>query len=237
MKTSLKFLLSGKVLAIVSNVTLLFTVYVAMARLRVKFIQYSITTFATLAGASHFAAQFSNAGKIHNTLPRSGWTNCLQCEAARPQHAHHCSKCKMCVVRMDHHCPWINNCVGLRNHRYFFQFLFYTLCTCLSTLMGVYYELYTQEMDDLIFLDILLAFLFAAFTTIMIIEQFCNVWNNTLTIDNMKGIKTDESDMCETMSSFMGEFGVLWFLPIPSHSIENLYQNILDTPVDSTKVD
>jgi palmitoyltransferase len=31
---------------------------------------------------------------------------------------------------MDHHCPWTGNCIGLKTHKYFFCFLFWTVIAC-----------------------------------------------------------------------------------------------------------
>ena len=58
---------------------------------------------------------------------------CDKCRCPKPDLTHHCSQCKRCVLRMDHHCPWIHNCVGHRNYRYFFNFLFWLWCGCMVT--------------------------------------------------------------------------------------------------------
>lgn len=55
-------------------------------------------------------------------LPR--W--CHQCQNFKPPRSHHCRDLNTCVLKLDHYCPWVYNAVGYRNHKFFFQFLFYS---------------------------------------------------------------------------------------------------------------
>ena len=48
---------------------------------------------------------------------------CPDCSTIRTSRSRHCSVCQHCIERFDHHCPWINNCVGVKNHNYFYLYI------------------------------------------------------------------------------------------------------------------
>ena len=52
---------------------------------------------------------------------------CNFCQMSKHDRTSHCSFCSVCILRRDHHCVFIGNCVGLKNTRFFLNFLFWYL--------------------------------------------------------------------------------------------------------------
>ena len=69
---------------------------------------------------------------------------CAKCDSLKPPRAHHCGICNKCVMRMDHHCPWMGNCVGLRTHKYFLCYLFWTVMSCTHVALATMWLSNTQ---------------------------------------------------------------------------------------------
>jgi hypothetical protein len=60
---------------------------------------------------------------------------CPECEVIRTSRSRHCNICNRCVERFDHHCPWINNCVGTKNHGFFYIYVLSTLIYIVMVLL------------------------------------------------------------------------------------------------------
>ncbi|TMW61650.1 hypothetical protein Poli38472_010713 [Pythium oligandrum] len=69
----------------------------------------------------------TNPGIVERTLdpPDDTYTFCDHCESYRPEGALHCLDCRACIEEYDHHCPWTGKCIGKRNVRYFYAWLFF----------------------------------------------------------------------------------------------------------------
>lgn len=76
-------------------------------------------------------SKYGNQESLLQETKKSGERrHCKWCAKYKPDRCHHCRVCRMCILKMDHHCPWIYNCVGFRNHKYFFLLLFYAAVDC-----------------------------------------------------------------------------------------------------------
>ncbi|XP_045589971.1 probable palmitoyltransferase ZDHHC24 [Procambarus clarkii] len=83
------------------------------------------------------AVDTSTQGLLLPSQVPPGWHVCATCESTAPPRSRHCITCNVCVLKKEHHCVFAGCCVGLRNHRYFYIFLFLmwvsTLyCSCLN---------------------------------------------------------------------------------------------------------
>ncbi|CAJ1335233.1 unnamed protein product, partial [Effrenium voratum] len=173
------------------------------------------------AGASAFVC--------HEAKQNGERRYCTKCSKYKPDRCHHCRVCNSCVLRMDHHCPWIANCVGFRNHKYFFLLVLYSAMNCwfiVVTMASTVYRAGIVEMDPeyrfaLVFgmtLAVIMGTLLGCFfffhcwllsnasTTI----EFCE---KTTAAYGSRAVSYDQG-LFENIRAVLGPFVCLWLLPV-----------------------
>jgi palmitoyltransferase ZDHHC9/14/18 len=99
---------------------------------------------------------------------------CDTCMLYRPPRCSHCSICNNCVERFDHHCPWVGQCIGRRNYRFFFMFVFSTtlLCIYVFSFCWVYITKIMHSEDTTIWKSMIKT----PASIVLIIYTFISVW-------------------------------------------------------------
>lgn len=94
------------------------------------FLRASTTSPGTVPDVPEYRVDKEIEAKSYEVKMSGGRRHCKWCDRFKPDRCHHCRQCRSCVLRMDHHCPWIGNCVGFRNHKYFFLLVVYSAVAC-----------------------------------------------------------------------------------------------------------
>jgi hypothetical protein len=167
---------------------------------------------------------------LHNLqeTKRSGdRRHCKWCAKYKPDRCHHCRVCRECILKMDHHCPWIYNCVGFRNHKYFFLLLMYSAIvtqfitwTMLETVEDV-----VQAGDSFVAMFfVLFGETLAAFLGLLVTVFWCfHIWlmlKGMTTIEfcekQSKGKESSTYDLgaYTNIQAVLGDYALLWLLPL-----------------------
>lgn len=156
--------------------------------------------------------------------------HCKWCAKYKPDRCHHCRVCKTCILKMDHHCPWIYNCVGFRNHKFFFLLLFYSAAACIwitvTMIPTVKAAIDNADNSFVAMFLVLFAETLAAFLGLLItLFWFFHIWLMLKAMSTIefceKSTKNSSYDssiyslgLGGNIRAVLGDYALLWFLPI-----------------------
>ena len=164
--------------------------------------------------------------------------SCKWCGKYKPDRCHHCRVCNSCVLKMDHHCPWIYNCVGLRNHKYFFLLLLYSTTAALFVSITFGWSVYDVisnddsalgEMFVVLFGETLVSFLALITTGFFGFHMFLSL-KALSTIEFCEKQATSEGGYLsmftkgwyKNMQEVLGYNPLLWLIPIAPNTSDGL---------------
>ena len=160
-------------------------------------------------------------------------TRCKSCYVIRPPNSHHCKICHKCTLEQDHHCPWFANCIGTFNKKYFILYNFYAFLSVIYSFYIFFYftlykhfNIFIQNNTLVIFsvIFIILSFVYACFTFMLLYEQIKNIKHDTNIIDYNNGILLEKSTFKQQLIIIFGQkFSFKWLLPFFDGGFNNLY--------------
>jgi len=168
--------------------------------------------------------------------------HCKWCAKYKPDRCHHCRICRTCILKMDHHCPWIYNCVGFRNHKYFFLLVFYAAATCHFIMWTMVETARASTASDTPFMKMFLV-LFGWSLAILIgsvVTCFFafHVWLMSKSMTTIEFCEKQtrrgydeyvyDRGMIGNIMAVLGDHPLLWFLPLSPPSGDGLH--FIDDP-------
>jgi len=155
--------------------------------------------------------------------------HCKWCLKYKPDRCHHCRVCNMCILRMDHHCPWVYNCIGFRNHKYFFLILIYAALDLAIICVNMFDTVWWSTRTDVSFSLMLLLVSGEAFATFLMVITVTflgfHVWllaKAMTTVEfcekSLKKASYNSSiysqGMYKNICAVLGPSPFLWFFPV-----------------------
>lgn len=155
--------------------------------------------------------------------------HCKWCLKYKPDRTHHCRVCNICVLRMDHHCPWVYNCIGFRNHKYFFLLLIYTamdlILICTTLFDSVWWSTRTDVNVCMMFAlmsgEALATFMMVMTTSFLVFHVWLMLKSMTTVEFCEKSLKKQGYNASiyslgsyANLCAVLGPQPLLWFLPV-----------------------